>query len=62
MISIDEFRNVELRVATVKSAEPHPNADRLLVLHHGQQIAEGATDQVLSDPKVVEAYLGKRRQ
>ena len=37
-------------------------ADRLLVLHHGQQIAEGATDQVLSDPKVVEAYLGKRRQ
>src|SRR5947199_2634848 len=32
MISIDEFRNVELRVATIKSAEPHPNADRLLVL------------------------------
>ena len=32
MISIDEFRNVELRVATVKSAEPHPNADKLLVL------------------------------
>src|SRR6266487_5048763 len=32
MISIDEFRYVELRVATIKSAEPHPNADRLLVL------------------------------
>jgi len=32
MISIDEFRNVEIRVATVKSAEPHPNADKLLVL------------------------------
>jgi methionyl-tRNA synthetase len=32
MISIDEFRNVELRVATVKSAEPHPNADKLMVL------------------------------
>jgi methionine--tRNA ligase beta chain len=32
MISIDEFRNVELRVATVKSAELHPNADKLLVL------------------------------
>jgi branched-chain amino acid transport system ATP-binding protein len=37
-------------------------SDRLLVLHHGQQIAAGSTDQVLSDPKVVEAYLGKRRQ
>ena len=32
MISIDEFRNVELRVATVKSAEAHPNADKLIVL------------------------------
>jgi methionyl-tRNA synthetase len=33
MISIDEFRNVELRVATIKTAEPHPNADKLMVLH-----------------------------
>src|SRR2546427_12958105 len=32
MISIDEFRKVELKVAIIKSAEPHPNADRLLVL------------------------------
>jgi methionine--tRNA ligase beta chain len=32
MITIDEFHKVELRVATVKSAEPHPNADRLMVL------------------------------
>ena len=32
MISIDQFRNVELKIATVKSAEPHPNADKLMVL------------------------------
>lgn len=32
MLTIDEFGRVELRVATVLSAEPHPNADRLLVL------------------------------
>jgi tRNA-binding protein len=32
MISIDEFRKLELRVATIKSAEPHPNADKLMVL------------------------------
>jgi methionyl-tRNA synthetase len=32
MMTIDEFGKVELRVATIKAAEPHPNADRLLVL------------------------------
>jgi len=31
-ISIDQFRTVELRVATIIAAAPHPNADRLLVL------------------------------
>jgi methionyl-tRNA synthetase len=32
MISIDQFRAIELRVGTVRAAEAHPNADRLLVL------------------------------
>lgn len=32
MISIDQFRNVELKIATIKSAEPHPNADKLMIL------------------------------
>ena len=32
-IGIEQFRELELRVATVRRAEPHPNADRLLVLH-----------------------------
>lgn len=32
MITIEEFAKVELRVATIKTVEPHPNADRLLVL------------------------------
>jgi branched-chain amino acid transport system ATP-binding protein len=36
-------------------------ADRVLVLHHGELIAQGSTDSVFKDPKVVEAYLGKRR-
>jgi len=31
-ISIAAFGALELRVGTVRSAEPHPNADRLLVL------------------------------
>jgi methionyl-tRNA synthetase len=32
MITIDDFRKIDLRVGTVKAAGLHPNADRLLVL------------------------------
>ena len=35
--------------------------DRLLVLHHGQQLAQGSPEEVLADARVVEAYLGRRR-
>jgi methionyl-tRNA synthetase len=31
-ITIDEFAKVDLRIATIKAVEPHPKADRLLVL------------------------------
>jgi len=36
-------------------------SDRLLVLHHGQKIADDTPDHVLSDARVIEAYLGRRR-
>ncbi len=32
MVSIDDFVKLDLRVATIVAASPHPNADRLLVL------------------------------
>ena len=35
-------------------------SDRILVIHHGRKIAEDAPDTVLSDPAVIEAYLGER--
>ena len=35
-------------------------SDRVLVMHYGRKIAEDEPSQVLSDPRVVEAYLGTR--
>jgi len=67
MISIDDFRKVELRIATIKSAEPHPNADKLMVLRidlgdEQRQICAGirghyAPEELLGKQIVVVANL-----
>jgi methionyl-tRNA synthetase len=39
-VSFEQFTNLDLRVATITHAQPHPNADRLLKI----QLDDGTTD------------------
>ena len=60
MISIDDFKNIELRIGTILEASEHPNADRLFLLkidlgEEQRQIVAGIRDSYSA-----EELLGKQ--
>jgi len=61
MITIEEFRKVELKIAEIKEVNDHPNADRLYVVTI--DAGEGATRQVVAGIKgsyAKEELVGKQ--
>ena len=71
-ITFDDFAKLDLRVATVKEAKAHPNADKLLVLtlddgtESGRQICAGLRgiyepEQLVGKQIVIVANLAPRK-
>jgi ABC-type branched-subunit amino acid transport system ATPase component len=61
----DQIRSLRTMGMTVFLIEHKLNvvndlADKIIVLDHGEKIAEGSAEEVHSNPHVIEAYLGRK--
>lgn len=66
-LAVELVRKVHARGVTILLIEHVMQAisllaDRVVVLHHGVKLAEGATAEVLADEQVIGAYLGSRQR
>ncbi len=52
-------RNIGILITDHNVRETLQSTDRAYIIHHGRILREGTADELISDPKVREVYLGK---
>ncbi|HUQ75517.1 MAG TPA: ABC transporter ATP-binding protein [Burkholderiales bacterium] len=63
--ALDIIRRISARGITIVIVEHLMKvvlslSQRIIVLHHGELISAGRSDEVVNDPRVIEAYLGSK--
>jgi len=59
LVRVKEKRNLTLVMVEHKVSTVVQLANRMLVLDYGELLSEGTPQEILNDPKVLEAYLGR---